>query len=126
MRKRRFGGWMMPVATGYELVSRIRNIDEHAVVPDNDDPLRNTRRTYANPLIRLVVATYGVNYHLEDHLFMFVPCWRLPQAHRALLAAGRRDAMELRPGYRAVLRLATSLSKDAGQRPSGRPLPQHI
>ena len=118
--------WLLPLATWYQLVSRIRNIAEHAVVPDNDDPLRNTRTTYANPLIQLLVAPYWVNYHLEHHLFMFVPCWRLPQAHRALLAAGRRDAMELQPGYRAVLRAATSLPKDSGQRPSGRPLPQHI
>ncbi len=59
-------------------------------MPDNDDPLRNTRTTYANPLMRLLVAPYWVNYHLEHHLFMFVPCWRLPQAHPR--AAGRRPA----------------------------------
>ena len=40
--------WLVPLATWYQLVSRIRNIAEHAVVPDNDDPLRNTRTTYAN------------------------------------------------------------------------------
>ena len=118
--------WLLPLATWYQLVSRIRNIAEHAVVPDNDDPLRNTRTTYANPLIRLLVAPYWVNYHLEHHLFMFVPCWRLPQAHRALLAGGRREAMEVQPGYRAVLRAATSLSMDRGRKPSGRPQPQHI
>ena len=37
--------WLLPLATWYQLVSRIRNIAEHAVVPDNDDPLRNTRTT---------------------------------------------------------------------------------
>ena len=118
--------WLLPLATWYQLVSRIRNIAEHAVVPDNDDPLRNTRTTYANPIIRLLVAPYWVNYHLEHHLFMFVPCWRLPQAHRALLAAGRGEAMELQPGYRAVLRAATSLRKGGERRPSGKAAPQHI
>ena len=39
------------------LRERIRNIAEHAVVPDNDDPLRNTRTTLANPLERLLIAT---------------------------------------------------------------------
>jgi fatty acid desaturase len=100
--------WLLPLATWYQLVSRIRNIAEHAVVPDNDDPLRNTRTTYANPLMRLLVAPYWVNYHLEHHLFMFVPCWRLPAAHRAMIDAGRRHDMELKPGYLAVLRAATS------------------
>jgi fatty acid desaturase len=105
--------WLLPLATWYQLVSRIRNIAEHAVVPDNDDPLRNTRTTYANPLERLFVAPYWVNYHLEHHLFMFVPCWRLPAAHRALISKGRKNEMELQPGYLAVLRVATS--RIAGQ-----------
>jgi len=100
--------WLVPLATWYQLVSRIRNIAEHAVVPDNDDPLRNTRTTLASFLERLFVAPYWVNYHLEHHLFMFVPCWRLPAAHRALLAAGLGERMEIQPGYATVLRLATS------------------
>jgi fatty acid desaturase len=118
--------WLLPLATWYQLVSRIRNIAEHAVVPDNDDPLRNTRTTRANPLIRLLVAPYWVNYHLEHHLFMFVPCWRLPQAHRALLAGGYREAMELAPGYRAVLRAATALRQEKPGGGSGPASPQHI
>jgi fatty acid desaturase len=118
--------WLVPLATWYQLVSRVRNIAEHAVVPDNDDPLRNTRTTLANFLERLFVAPYWVNYHLEHHLFMFVPCWRLPSAHRALLATGLRDRMEIQPGYAAVLRLATSRrAEDAASRgPRGRA--QHI
>ena len=118
--------WLLPLATWYQLVSRIRNIAEHAVVPDNDDPLRNTRTTHANPLVRLLVAPYWVNYHLEHHLFMFVPCWRLPQAHRALLGGGRGGDMELQPGYEAVLRLATSLGKESARKFSGSRGAQHI
>jgi fatty acid desaturase len=118
--------WLLPLATWYQLVSRIRNIAEHAVVPDNDDPLRNTRTTRANFFERLLVAPYWVNYHLEHHLFMFVPCWRLPAAHRALLAAGMREQMEIQPGYAAVLRLATSrrAGDDAQRRDS--PVLQHL
>jgi fatty acid desaturase len=118
--------WLLPLATWYQLISRIRNIAEHAVVPDNDDPLRNTRTTYANPLERLLLAPYWVNYHLEHHLFMFVPCWRLSAAHRALIAAGRRSEMELQPGYRAVLRKATSRLVDAAGEPQSRQTTQHI
>jgi fatty acid desaturase len=118
--------WLLPLATWYQLVTRIRNIAEHAVVPDNDDPLRNTRTTYASVLERLFLAPYWVNYHLEHHLFIFVPCWRLPAAHRALLAADYRDRMELQPSYRAVLRLAASRPDDAGHRPSSPGRAQHI
>ena len=66
--------WLLPLATWYQLISRIRNIAENAVVPDNDDPLRNTRTTHANPVERLLLAPYWVNYHLEHHLLFYVPC----------------------------------------------------
>ncbi len=118
--------WILPLATWYQLVTRVRNIAEHAVVPDNDNPLRNTRTTYAGLLERLLVAPYWVNYHLEHHLFVFVPCWRLPAAHRALLNAGLRDQMEIQPGYMAVLRLAACLEGDGGGRATGPRVPQHI
>jgi fatty acid desaturase len=118
--------WLLPLATWYQLISRIRNIAEHAVVPDNDDPLRNTRTTQANPVERLLLAPYWVNYHLEHHLFMFVPCWRLPAAHRALLATGREDEMERQPGSLAVLRLATSRVAGPTGRSGSRGTAQHI
>ena len=118
--------WLLPLATWYQLINRIRNIAEHAVVPDNDDSLRSTRTTQANPLERLLLAPYWVNYQLEHHLFVFVPCWRLPAAHRALLAAGRKDDMELQPGYLAVLRLATSRLANSTRRPGSRGTAQHI
>ncbi len=118
--------WLLPLATWYQLVSRIRNIAEHAVVPDNDDPLRNTRTTYANPLIRLLVAPYWVNYHLEHHLFMFVPCWRLPQAHRALLAAGLAGRNGTAAGLPGGAAGGDVAAEGLRPRPTGRPLPQHI
>ena len=118
--------WLLPLATSYQLINRIRYIAEHAVVPDNDDPLRNTRTTQANSLERLLLAPYWVNYHLEHHLFVFVPCWRLPAAHRALLAAGRKDEMELQPGYLAVLRLAASRVGGSTGRSGSRGTAQHI
>jgi fatty acid desaturase len=33
--------WVLPLLTWYQAVSRIRNIAEHALAPDNDDPFRN-------------------------------------------------------------------------------------
>jgi len=106
--------WLLPLFTWYQLVSRIRNIAEHAMVPDNDDSLRNTRTTYAGPLLRLVLAPYWVNYHLEHHLALQVPCWKLPQAHRLLLAKGWGGRMEIQNSYAAVLRLAASATGESG------------
>jgi fatty acid desaturase len=118
--------WLLPLFTWHQLVVRVRNIAEHAMVPDNDDPLRNTRTTIASWLDRAFVAPYWVNYHLEHHLLLFVPCWRLPAAHRALLAGGHGPRMEVTRGYREVLRLACSRGSESprdGSRPRGM---QHI
>ena len=98
--------WWVPALTWNRFVTRLRNIGEHAAVPDNDDRLRNTRTTLANWLERAFIAPYFVNYHLEHHLVVNAPCYRLPQAHRWLLRKGMADRMEVRTGYRDVLRLA--------------------
>ena len=117
--------WLLPLLTWYQLISRIRNIAEHAVVPDNDDSLRNTRTTLAGVWTRLLLAPYWVNYHLEHHLLLSLPCWKLPAAHRLLMAKGLRDRMEVRGGYAEVLRMATSAVSDGGGA-SGGAKPVHI
>ena len=108
--------WLVPLLTWYQLVSRIRNIAEHAVTGPAEDPLRNTRTTYAGPLMRLFVAPYWVNYHLEHHLLVSTPCWKLPQAHRLLLARGLGPRMAIGQGYVQVLREALSRPRDSDRR----------
>jgi fatty acid desaturase len=100
--------WVLPDLTWQQVVTRIRNIAEHAVVPDNDDVFRNARTTYANIFERAFIAPYWVNYHVDHHLMFYVPCYNLPKLHRMLLAKGLGDRMEIQPGYRAVFRLALS------------------
>jgi fatty acid desaturase len=99
---------LVPSLTWYRLVVRVRNIGEHAVVPDDNDRLRNTRTTQANWLERAFIAPYHVQYHLEHHLIVNCPHYRLPLAHRFLLDKGLAEKMEIQPGYSTVLRLATN------------------
>ena len=101
--------WWLPLLTWFQLFSRIRNIAEHAVTGDRNNRLRNTRTTFANYLERLFVAPYWVNFHLEHHLFTFVPCWKLKNAHQLLIKQGLAPHMELTSGYAAVLRKATQI-----------------
>ncbi len=98
--------WALPLATWRMWVTRLRNIAEHAVVRDNNDPLLHARTTIANPLERLFIAPYYVNYHLEHHLYMWIPCYNLPKAHKLFRRKGLEPRMEIRRGYGAVLRLA--------------------
>lgn len=98
--------WLLPLVTWRMWVTRLRNIAEHAVVRDNDDPLLHARTTIANLLERLFVAPYYVNYHLEHHLYMWIPCYNLPKAHALFRSKGLEPHMEVRRGYGEVLRLA--------------------
>jgi len=100
--------WWLPAWTGYSVVLRIRSIAEHACISDPGDPLRQTRTTLAPAWLRFFVAPHHVNYHLEHHLFMTVPHYNLPRAHRALDAAGVLAHAEVAPNYRQVLRRAAS------------------
>ena len=100
--------WLLPLVTWMMVITRIRNIAEHAVVPDSDDPLRNTRTTRAGFLERAFIAPYYVNYHLEHHLLFYVPCYNLPRVHEILSRSPHAARMEVQPNYAAVLRLATA------------------
>lgn len=100
--------WLLPMATWFPLVTRLRNIAEHAVVPDNDDPLRHARTTKASWWERAFIAPYFVNYHVEHHMFMHLPCYRLPAAHRLLERKGVLPRMEVQPGYLHVLAMASA------------------
>ena len=96
--------WLLPLLTWFQLVLRIRNIAEHAATERSDDTLRNVRTTLAGPLMRALVAPYWVNYHLEHHVAMYVPCWRLPELHKLLKRNGFGDRMRVAASYGAVLR----------------------
>lgn len=95
--------WLLPLMTWFQLVLRIRNIAEHALTAFDDDPFQNVRTTRAGWLARALVAPYWVNYHLEHHMVMHVPCWNLRRMHGLLIAKGYGARMNLAPGYISVL-----------------------
>lgn len=98
------GAWL----TTYSLAMRIRAIAEHAMPSDPADPFQNTRTTLAAWWERLLFAPNYVNYHLEHHLLMTVPHYKLPVFHRMLRERGLLDGANVVRGYAGVLRLASS------------------
>jgi fatty acid desaturase len=100
--------WLLPLLTWQQVITRVRNIAEHAVVPDNDDVFRNARTTYASWWERALFAPYWVNYHVDHHLLFYVPCYNLPRLHAMLLAKGYGEKMEIKPNYLSIWKEATS------------------
>jgi fatty acid desaturase len=106
--------WVGAWFTTYSFVTRLRSIAEHGMIDDPADELRNTRTTLANPLERLFLAPNHVNYHLEHHLLMTVPHYRLPRMHRWLRERGVLERACVERGYWTVLRRASSLPDPPG------------
>ncbi len=106
-----FALWLLPLATWFPMVTRLRNIAEHACVEGSaDDPFRAARTTRASWWERAFIAPYWVNFHAEHHLFMHVPCWKLPALHRAVRSTPQGARMEVADSYVQVLKTAS----DAG------------
>jgi len=98
------GAWL----TTYSLALRIRAIAEHAMPKDASDPFHNARTTLVTWWERLLLAPNYVNYHLEHHLLMTVPHYKLPVFHRMLRERGLLADANVAQGYRGVLELAAS------------------
>lgn len=108
--------WLLPLLTFFQVFLRLRNIAEHAMVGDKDDPFAHARTTLADPVTALFLAPYWVNYHVEHHLMMWVPCYNLTKLHRFLREGPWRDRMLVEPNYMRVFRLVTSRSNDDDRR----------
>jgi fatty acid desaturase len=100
--------WVVAWFTTNSLVTRIRSIAEHNMVPDPNDEMRNTRTTLASWWERLLIAPNRVNFHLEHHLLMTVPLHNLPKLHRLLRERGALDGALVTRGYWDVLAQAAS------------------
>jgi fatty acid desaturase len=107
--------WVAAWFTTFSLVMRIRSIAEHAMIDDPADPLRNTRTTLASWWERLLLAPNRVNYHLEHHLLMAVPHYKLPRMHRMLRERGSLANACVSNGYASVLRRAMSGTRSSGR-----------
>ena len=100
--------WLLPLWTWFFACLRLRNIAEHGMTTNDDNPLTHARTTHANVIERILFAPYWVNYHVEHHAYMFVPCHRLKALHRAMIKAGHGGEMETQTDYGAVLKLAAA------------------
>lgn len=98
--------WIASYFSSYMVFSRIRNLAEHAVVPElfSDDPVMNTRTTIPSWWERLTFAPNSVCYHLEHHLMPSVPKYRLAHFHQELKARGVLDRADIANGYMEVVR----------------------
>jgi fatty acid desaturase len=100
-----YWAWVAAYMTTFSVFVRVRSFAEHACTKGGPDVFDNTRTTRAGWLARATVAPIHVNYHLEHHLLVSVPHYRLRAMHRMLRERGATLAA---PSYLDVLRTVTS------------------
>ncbi len=98
--------WIAAYLTTFQFCIRVRSIAEHSMVDDRENPEVNTRTTYANWFEKLLFAPLNVNYHLEHHMLMGVPCYNLPRMHKLIKANGFYEKGTLAKGYLEILKEA--------------------
>ena len=97
------GLWVLPWATLYQVLNRLRAIAEHAGMTRSPDRRQTTHHVRQSRLARMVMVPIGVGYHLAHHADMTVPYRNLPRLHDALVADGYVGDLEW-PTYRSLWR----------------------
>jgi fatty acid desaturase len=95
--------WLIPYATFYQLLNRIRLSTEHFNI-DESNSFR-TRSVVASFLETLIFTPYNLGYHLEHHLYPSIPFYNLPKLHSLLLnnEAYKNEAI-IESSYKDVLK----------------------
>ena len=98
--------WVTAYMTFFMLIIRVRQVAEHAAVPDLYDPdtRLNTRSVDAPWWQRWAMVPNGVNYHLEHHFMASVPCYRLRALRELLKRRHAFDNVRAFGGYGALLK----------------------
>ena len=97
--------WWIAELTTSKLFSRLRQVAEHAAVPNlyDRDPRKNTRTIPANWFDQLIFCPLGVSYHMEHHIMASVPIYNLPQLHQILKEKGYYDDVSFPTSYLGML-----------------------
>ncbi|MFN8369494.1 MAG: fatty acid desaturase family protein [Bacteriovoracaceae bacterium] len=96
--------WVGAYLTTFSFFIRIRSIAEHAGLKVSTSFFENTRTVYANILARVTVAPHYVNYHLEHHLLISIPCFNLKKLHAKLSQKKLLNELNFANGYIEVLK----------------------
>jgi hypothetical protein len=87
-----FGGWLvflllwvLPIFTTSLFLHQFRTLAEHLATA-NTHELDSSRTVVSSPIERFFIAPFGLNFHLEHHLFPGVPAYHLGRVHRLLVA----------------------------------------
>jgi fatty acid desaturase len=123
--------WAVPLLTVFVVVGYIKRVSEHYGVR-HEGVLSETRTLIAPSWQLFLLAPWGLNYHLEHHLYPGITCFNLAKAHRILMTRPPyaeaahitygyfgglvRDLASVKPGERSAAIAALGLDRKAETR----------
>jgi fatty acid desaturase len=101
--------WVGAFISTHMLSTRLRQIGEHAAVPNGQspDPRDHTRTILTCWWERLLIAPHQIGFHLEHHLLPSAPIYRLPTLHKMLVDNGYLSNDLLITGYPRLIKRVT-------------------
>ena len=100
--------WLLPLMTWLQFFLRIRGIAEHSGYKPNENQALCSR-TVVNPWQTFFVAPHNVNYHIEHHLYVGIPFYNLPKAHRIMK---ERNSLPEKNTYSSYIPILKELTKN--------------
>ena len=95
--------WIIPYATLYQTLNRIRLSTEHFNITDVN--LFKTRSVIPSVIEKFFFTPYNLGYHVEHHLYPSVPFYNLPKLHEILMKkADYKENVIVHTSYIRVLK----------------------
>ena len=96
--------WIVPLLTVFVATGYIKRVSEH--YGTRHEGVLNETRTLIAPAWQLfLLAPWGLNYHLEHHLYPSITCFNLAKAHRILMTRpAYAEAAHITDGYFGLVR----------------------
>jgi fatty acid desaturase len=91
--------WVVPLLTVFVAAGYLKRVSEHYGVR-HEGVLNETRTLIAPSWQLFLLAPWGLNYHLEHHLYPGITCFNLAKAHRILMTRPRyAETAQITYGY---------------------------
>ena len=102
--------WIAPLVCCAKTLTHFRNLAEHVILRDIDDPeLSRLRTLRSNPIERFFFAPMNFHLHAEHHFYPSIPYYNLPRAHELMAnQPAYGDCVDLSHSYVSVLASATT------------------
>ena len=100
--------WVLPYATGYQVLNRLRSIAEHGGLTRSDDRRVTSHHVRQGWVARTLMVPYGIGWHLAHHVDSGIPFRNLRKFTEALEEDGYIGPEMTWPSYRALWKTLAS------------------